>query len=195
MHSPTVQGLALTRRPILATAIALFGGLGPLALSAAHADDRRELVDRARRALNRLEADDPRADRLAHRARAILVFPSVLKAGFVFGGETGNGVLFRQGEPPRFFNLSGGSWGLQIGAQDFGYALFFMTNESLHYLRDAAGFAAGSLPSLVIVNQGAAADIDTTTALHDVYAFPFNQKGLMANLTLEGTKITPIHPD
>jgi lipid-binding SYLF domain-containing protein len=194
MTSSTVPA-ALTRRPILAGAVALFGALGPLALIPAHADDRSDLVDRAHRALDHLEADDPRAGRLSRHARAVLVFPSVLKAGFVFGGESGNGVLFMPGERPRFFNLSGGSWGLQIGAQDFGYALFFMTNESIHYLRDAAGFAAGSLPSLVVVNQGAAANIDTTTALHDVYAFPFNQKGLMANLTLEGTKITPIHPD
>jgi lipid-binding SYLF domain-containing protein len=183
---------AVTRRPIVASALALLCASGPLALTAARADDREDLVDRAHRALGHLEADDPRAARLAHYAHAILVFPSVLKAGFVFGGETGNGVLFRQGEPPRFFNMSGGSWGLQIGAQDFGYALFFMTPGSLHYLRDAAGFAAGSLPSLVVVNQGAAVNVDTTTAFHDVYAFPFNEKGLMANLTLEGTKISRI---
>jgi lipid-binding SYLF domain-containing protein len=69
-----------------------------------------------------------------------------------------------------------------------------MTHNSLRYLHEVKGFSAGSLPSIVVVNKGAAADIDTTTALRDVYAFPFNQKGLMANLTLEGTKITPIHP-
>jgi lipid-binding SYLF domain-containing protein len=194
MNSSTAPG-ALTRRTTVATAIALFGAFGPLALTTARADDRSDMVDRAQRALDHLEADEPRAARLAPLAQAILIFPSVLKAGFVFGGESGNGVLFRKGERPRFFNLSGGSWGLQIGAQDFGYALFFMTPGSLHYLRDAAGFAAGSLPSLVVINAGAAADVDTTTALHDVYAFPFNEKGLMANLTLEGTKITPIHPD
>jgi lipid-binding SYLF domain-containing protein len=194
MKSSPAPG-ALTRRTTVATAIALFGALGPLTLTAARADDRSDLVDRAHHALEHLEGDDPRAARLAPLAQAILVFPSVLKAGFVFGGETGNGVLFRQGERPRFFNISGGSWGLQIGAQDFGYALFFMTPGSIHYLRDAAGFAAGTLPSLVVINAGAAADIDTTTSLHDVYAFPFNEKGLMANLTLEGTKITPIHPD
>ena len=69
-----------------------------------------------------------------------------------------------------------------------------MTEESLKHLHDTKGFAAGSLPSVVVVNKGAAANIDTTTVRHDVYAFPFNQKGLMANLTLEGTKITPVNP-
>lgn len=185
----------LTRRPLLAAALAL-GTLGsPFAVvGAAHADDRETLIADGRATLQRLEASDPRAARLAPRARAILVFPSVIKAGFVFGGETGNGVLFEQGRPAGFYNMSGGSWGLQFGGQDFSYALFFMTTDSLRYLRDSAGFAAGSLPSLVVVNKGAAANVDTTTAMHDVYAFPFNQRGLMANLTLEGTKITPIHP-
>jgi lipid-binding SYLF domain-containing protein len=165
-----------------------------LASAAPLGDDRQKLIGEGRRALDRLEATDARARRLAPRARAVLVFPSVIKAGFVFGGETGNGVLFVHSRPEGFYNMSGGSWGLQIGGQDFSYALFFMTEDSLKYLHQSAGFAAGSLPSVVVVNKGAAADVDTTTALHDVYAFPFNQRGLMANLTLEGTKITPIHP-
>lgn len=185
--------LGPTRRLVVA-AFALACALDALPLSMASADERDTLIADARQALNRLEASDPRAQSLAPRARAVLVFPSVVKAGFVFGGETGNGVLFVRGRPDGFYNMSGGSWGLQVGAQDFSYALFFMTEESLRYLHDSAGFAAGSLPSLVVVNKGAAANVDTTTGLHAVYAFPFNQRGLMANLTLEGTKITPIHP-
>lgn len=186
--------MALTRRSFSTACFAIAMTLGPLATTGAHADDREKLIANGRRALSALEASDPRAARLAPRARAILVFPSVIKAGFVFGGETGNGVLFEHGRPAGFYNMSGGSWGLQLGGQDFSYALFFMTPASLEYLHKSAGFAAGSLPSVVVVNKGAAANVDTTTAIHDVYAFPFNQKGLMANLTLEGTKITPIHP-
>jgi lipid-binding SYLF domain-containing protein len=182
------------RRSFSAMLLSALFALSPLASTAAHADDRQKLIGNGREALRRLEASDRRAAGLASRARAILVFPSVIKAGFVFGGETGNGVLFERGRPAGFYNMSGGSWGLQFGGQDFSYALFFMTPSSLAYLHKSAGFAAGSLPSVVIVNKGAAANVDTTTALHDVYAFPFNQKGLMANLTLEGTKITPIHP-
>lgn len=184
----------VTRRSLSAAFLSVACAAGPVWLTAAHADDRDTLTRNGLNALQNLEASDQRAARLARRARAVLVFPSVLKAGFVFGGETGNGVLLAHGKPEGFYNLSGGSWGLQIGAQDFSYALFLMTEGSLRYLHRAGGFAAGSLPSLVVVNKGAAADVDTTTANHDVFAFPFNQKGLMANLTLEGTKITRIHP-
>jgi lipid-binding SYLF domain-containing protein len=186
--------MEVTRRSLSAAFLSLACAFGPPWLATAHADERETLTANGIQALHNLEANDPRAAGLARRARAVLVFPSVLKAGFVFGGETGNGVLLVQGKPQGFYNLSGGSWGLQIGAQDFSYALFFMTDGSLRYLQNSAGFAAGSLPSLVVINKGAAANVDTTTAMHDVFAFPFDQKGLMANLTLEGTKITPIHP-
>jgi lipid-binding SYLF domain-containing protein len=185
--------MELTRRSLSTAFLSVACAFGPW-LTTAHADDRDKLTANGVQALHRLEASDPRAARLAGRARGILVFPSVLQAGFVFGGETGNGVLLVKGQPQGFYNLTGGSWGLQAGAQDFSYALFFMTDGSLRYLHESGGFAAGSLPSLVVVNKGVAANVDTTTALHDVFAFPFDQKGLMANLTLQGTKITEIHP-
>jgi lipid-binding SYLF domain-containing protein len=186
--------MELNRRLVSAAFLSVACAFGPLWLTTAHADDREKLTANGIQALHNLEASDPRAAALAGRARGILVFPSVVKAGFVFGGETGNGVLLVHNRPQGFYNMSGGSWGLQIGAQDFSYALFFMTDGSLRYLQNSAGFAAGSLPSLVVVNKGAAVNVDTTTAMHDVFAFPFDQKGLMASLTLEGTKITPIHP-
>lgn len=181
------------RRNILGAALCA-AALGPLAFQPAHASTRAGLAEAGIAALHRLEASDAGAAALARRARAILVFPSVLKAGLIFGGETGNGVLLEHGRPAGYYNLSGGSWGLQIGGQDFSYALFFMTPSSITYLERAEGFSAGTGPSIVVVNKGAAAAADTTTLTHDVYAFPFNQKGLMADLTLQGTKITRIHP-
>lgn len=181
-----------TRRKVLIAGAALAGGLAPLA---ARASDREELTYDGRRALDKLEATESKARFLARRARAILVFPQILKAGFVFGGQTGDGVLLEGGRATGFYNLSGGSWGLQIGGQTFGFALFFMTASSLRYLRESGGFAVGSGPSIVVVNKGGAAAVDTTTLTQDVYAIPFNQKGLMADLTLQGTKITRIHPD
>ncbi len=186
--------MSSTRRTLAVAALALASVFGPLAASPSMAASRAALAERGEAALHSLEASDPSAVRLARRARAILVFPSVLKAGLVFGGETGNGVLLVHGRPAGYYNLSGGSWGLQIGGQDFAYALFFMTDSSLSYLHRSAGFAAGTGPSIVVVNKGAAAEADSTTLTHDVYAFPFNEKGLMADLTLQGTKITPIHP-
>jgi lipid-binding SYLF domain-containing protein len=181
-------------RRSVAGAFLFLAAFGPLASSPAHADSRAKLASAGMAALSRLEASDPRARRIARRARAILVFPSVIKAGLIFGGESGNGVLLVHGRPDGYYNLSGGSWGLQIGGQDFSYALFFMTNSSMAYLQRADGFSAGTGPSIVIVNKGAAAEADTTTLTHDVYAFPFNEKGLMADLTLQGTKISRIHP-
>jgi lipid-binding SYLF domain-containing protein len=183
-----------TRRSIAAGALALASVFGPVALSSAHADARSKLTDDGVRALNKLEAIEPRSRFFARNAKAVLVFPSVLKAGFVFGGETGNGVLLVNGQPDGFYNLTGGSWGLQIGAEDFGYAVFFMTDSALDYLKKSEGFEAGTGPSIVVINKGAGAEANTTTITHDVYAFPFSEKGLMADLTLQGTKISRIHP-
>jgi lipid-binding SYLF domain-containing protein len=186
--------MIISRRTLAAGALALAAAIGPLAATAAHADQREQLAADGERALHKLEATEPRSRFFAKHAKAILIFPSVLKAGFVFGGETGNGVLLVGGRPEAYYNLSGGSWGLQIGGQDFAYALFFMTDGSLEYLRKSDGFSAGTGPSIVVVNKGAAVEADSTTVTQDVYAFPFGEKGLMADLTLQGTKITHIHP-
>jgi lipid-binding SYLF domain-containing protein len=168
---------------------------GPLAVTEAHASSRAGLTADGLRALQKLEANEPRSRLIARNAKAILVFPQILKAGFVFGGETGDGVLLQRGRAVGFYNISGGSWGLQIGGQTFGFALFFMTESALSYLKKSAGFSIGTGPSIVVVKSGAGAELNTTTVTQDVYAFPFNQKGLMADLTLQGTKITRIHPD
>jgi len=182
-----------TRRTMAAAALAVVATVGPLAAVPARAASGEQLAANGRRALNELLANSPRARRIARSAVAVLVFPSVLKAGFIFGGETGNGVLLERGRAVGFYNLSGGSWGLQIGGQDFSYALFFMNRHALEYLHKSAGFQVGTGPSIVVINKGAAAEGDTTTVSQDVAAFPFNAKGLMAGLDIEGAKITPIH--
>jgi lipid-binding SYLF domain-containing protein len=183
-----------TRRTIAAAAMAMASLLSPLAMSTAHADPAAQLTADGLRTLHKLESVEPRSRFFAHHAKAILVFPSVLKAGFVFGGETGNGVLLEGGKPDGFYNLSGGSWGLQAGGEDFSYVVFFMNDGALAYVKKSDGFSAGTGPSIVVINRGAGAEANSTTITHDVYAFPFNEKGLMADLTLQGTKITHIHP-
>jgi lipid-binding SYLF domain-containing protein len=150
--------------------------------SPALAKDRSKLIARARESLRELEASSPAARRAAKSAHATLVFPSILKAGFVFEG----------GKAVGFYNLSGGSWGLQIGGQDFAYALFLMSPHALEYLEKSGGWQAGTGPSITVVNKGAAAEVDTTTATHDILAFPYNGKGLMADLTFQGAKITHV---
>jgi lipid-binding SYLF domain-containing protein len=178
----------INRRTLTASGLAL-AGVSLLALPA-QADDRTKMVARARQSLNELESQSSAARRTARSAHAVLVFPGILKAGFVFGGQTGNGVLFKNGKPAGYYNLSGGSWGLQIGGQNFAYALFLMTPKALKYLEESDGWQAGTGPSITVINKGAAAEVDTTTATHDVLAFPYNGKGLMADLTFQGAKIT-----
>ena len=184
----------INRRSLAIGTLALGALASPLSALPAFADSRADILSDAQSALSKLYATHPRSHYFGRHAKAVLVFPSILKAGFVFGAETGNGVLLVHGAPDGYYNLTGGSWGLQVGGQDFSYALFFMTDSALDYLRKSDGFAAGTGPSIVVVNKGAGAEADTTTAISDVYAFPFNQKGLMADLTLQGTKITHVHP-
>ena len=180
--------MTFTRRTLSGSVLAF------TALSAvpALARDRSKLVARARESLQELEASSPAARRASRSAHAILVFPSILKGGFVFGAETGDGVLFEGGKAVGFYNLSGGSWGLQIGGQDFAYALFLMSPDALSYLHKSGGWQAGTGPSITVVNKGAAAEVDTSTATHDILAFPYNGKGLMADLTFQGAKISRI---
>jgi lipid-binding SYLF domain-containing protein len=110
------------------------------------------------------------------------------------GAQTGNGVLLIGGKPAGYYNISAVSYGLQAGGQEFSYALFFMTDSALNYLKRTHGWAVGSGPSVVVVDRGAAASLTTTTMKQDVYAFPFGASGLMAGIGIEGSKITEINP-
>ncbi len=143
-------------------------------------------------ALATLRAESPAADALASNAKAILVFPQVLKAGFIVGAYTGEGALIEDGKATAFYNTSGASYGLQAGVQGYSYALFFMNDKALDYLEHTAGWEIGVGPSITVLDKGLAASLTTTTARDDVYCVFFNQKGLMAGLGLQGSKITPL---
>ena len=163
-------------------------------LPAAHAASARQITYDADHALRTLYAIQPKARELGKRATAILVFPKIVKAGLVVGGLSGNGVLRVGGKTTGYYNISAASYGLQAGAQTYSYALFFMTNSALGYLQKSNGWSIGSGPSVVVVDKGMAASMTSTTLTQDVYAFPFGQRGLMAGLGLEGSKITRIYP-
>jgi lipid-binding SYLF domain-containing protein len=152
-----------------------------------------ELNRDAAAALQALYAKTPAAKKLGERARGILVFPSIIKAGFIVGGQYGEGALREGGKTVGYYNTVAASYGLQAGAQEFGYALFFMNDSALKYLAESDGWEIGSGPSVVIVDEGGAKALTTTTAKSDVYAFFFNQKGLMAGLGLQGSKISKIN--
>ena len=143
-------------------------------------------------ALEQLYDSAPAAQAVANRAAAVLVFPHVVKAGLLIGGQYGEGVLRRQGTPVAYYNTAGASYGLQAGAQSYGYALFFMNEAALRALDQRDGWEIGVGPSVVSVDEGMAQSLTTTTAQHDLYAFIFHQQGLMAGLGLQGNKITRI---
>jgi lipid-binding SYLF domain-containing protein len=175
-----------------AATLALAGTFGPLAQRASAAT-AAELNANGQAALNRLYAQSNRAVRYRRDARAVLVFPKIVKAGFMIGGQGGEGVLFVHGKPTSYYKISAVSYGLQAGGQSFSYALFFMNDKALAYLNKSDGWAIGSGPSVVVIDKGKAASTTSTTLSEDVYAFPFGQKGLMAGLGLEGSKISRIN--
>ena len=145
-------------------------------------------------ALKNLYDSTPAARKLARTAKAILVFPGIVKAGFIGGAQYGKGALLKNGKIAGYYNMVAGSYGLQAGVQTFDYAMFFMTNSALDYLDRSEGFEVGVGPSIVVVDAGVAKSLTTTTGKDDVYAFIFGQKGLMAGLGLQGSKITRINP-
>jgi lipid-binding SYLF domain-containing protein len=161
-----------------------------MSASQALAVDRGELDRNARNALKSLYANNTAARLLGKQAKAILVFPNIVKAGFFFGGQMGDGVLMKQGKTVGYYNSLAGSYGLQAGVQVFGYALFFMNDAALAYLNKSDGWEIGVGPSIVVVDTGMGKSMTSTTITHDVYAFIFDQKGLMAGLGIQGSKIT-----
>jgi lipid-binding SYLF domain-containing protein len=164
---------------------------GPVSQSA-YAATAAELNADGKSALSRLYAQSAKAKKYGGQARAILVFPKIVKAGLMIGGMGGEGVLFVNGKAAGYYKIGAASFGLQAGGQSFSYALFLMNDKALTYLKKSDGWAIGSGPSVVVVDKGAAMSTTSTTIAKDVYAFPFGQKGLMAGLGLEGSKITPI---
>lgn len=178
----------LIMRALLILAMILIGPPSVMAADAASIDHD---VDAA---LKKLYETTPAARTLAPKAKAILLFPNIVKAGFLFGAQYGNGALRERSKTVGYYNIAAVSYGLQAGVQAFAYAMFFMNDSSLQYLKKAAGIEIGVGPSIVLVDAGMAKTLTTTTAKEGVYAFVFGQEGLMAGLGLQGSKITEIHP-
>ena len=182
---------SLSLRHVLTFVFAIATSLG-LAPAPANAQDYG-LEGEARWALNRLMATVPTARMLEQRTYATLVFPDITKAGFLVGGEYGNGVLFRRGGVAGYYNLAGVSYGFQAGAQTYSLVMFFVNEWSWRTLNMRDGLQVGVGPSVVVLDQGKARTLTSTTLTSDVYAFVFGEQGLMAGAGLEGTKITRLN--
>ena len=173
---------------VLATALVL-SGKSALAASAAEID--RDVTA----ALQTLYANTPGARDLGDKAKGILVFPNIVKGGFLVAAQYGDGALRKAGNTAGYYRSLAASYGFQAGIESFGYILFFMDDESLQYLNNSDGWELGTGPTLVVLDQGFGKNFSTTTLQQGVYAFIFDQKGLMGGIGVQGSKITKINPD
>ncbi len=161
-------------------------------MNQANAATAEDLDKDSRQALQTLYEAEPLAETLSRTAKAVLVFPNVVKAGLVFGGSYGEGEMIKGSKVVDYYNSVTGSWGLQIGAQSYGYAVFLMTDKAVRYVEETKGWEVGVGPTVVVVDAGVAKNLSTSSLKDDAYAFIFSQQGLMAGVSIEGTKISRI---
>ncbi len=183
---PTPHRQRNTMRVLLLALIAT--SLAPSAWSAG-ADVINAKVDEA---LQKFTSEIQGGEELLGKAKAVLVFPDVFKAGFIVGGEGGEGAMRIDGRTVEYYSTAAGSVGLQVGAQSRAVFLLFMEQGALDTFRSSSGWKAGVDGSVAMVNVGAAGAVDTTTAKAPILGFVMAQGGFMANLSLEGSKYTKI---
>ena len=155
---------------------------------------KSEINRSASQALTTLYRNYPRAKALGDKAVGVLIFPSIVKGGFIIAGQFGDGALRKGGKTVAYYRSLAASYGFQAGVQAFGYVLFFMDEGSVEYLDRSAGWELGTGPSLVVLDTGFGMTLSTTTLQKGVYALIFDQKGLMGGIGIQGTKITKINP-
>ena len=145
-------------------------------------------VDNALRLFNQVKG----GKELLQKAKGVLVLPGVIKAGVGVGGEYGEGALRIGGKTVDYYSIAAGSFGLQIGGQTKNVIICFMEEEALKKFRASAGWKAGADGSVAAIQTGAGASIDTTHVKDTIVSVIFGQKGLMANATIEGAKLTKL---
>jgi len=196
MYQKKCKGLTMCNllyMVLFLSAVIMVAGL--ISPGLASADTAAEIDRDVDSALKKLYESAPTAKELSKVAKGILVFPGIIKGGLIVGGQYGVGALRKGGKTVGYYNTVAASYGLQAGVQKFGFALFFMTDSATEHIEKSSGWEIGVGPSIVIVDEGLARSLTTTTAKDDIYAFFFDQKGLMAGLGLQGSKITQITPD
>ena len=182
-----ISGCTTTASTTTASTPKEAAGLGPLS-----AEARRDIADGYRDTLRRLYETTPGSRELVAKAAGVLIFPRAISAGFVVGGEFGNGELRVKDRFAGYYRTTTGSVGWQIGAQSRALVFLFMTQDSLAKFRESKGWSVGADASVALLKLGATGEIDVNIAQAPTIAFVMTNIGLMANLTLEGTKITRI---
>lgn len=185
----SATGLALT----LVLALPACTTTGPSDTSS-HQSNKRQTIDAGvDSTLSRLYDDANGSRELVSKAKGVLIFPSVIDAGFVVGGQYGEGSLRVNGHTVGYYSTATGSVGWQIGAQSRAIVFLFMTDESLRRFRSTDGWSAGGDASVAVLKVGANGNVDTSTATGQVEAFVLTNTGLMAGASLEGTKVTRLN--
>nr|WP_240924042.1 YSC84-related protein [Mariprofundus ferrooxydans] len=169
----------------------LLGGL--FFMPAAHAASKAEIDAKVKATMTTFYSQVKSGKELAQKSVAILVFPEVFKAGFGVGGEFGEGAMLEHGKTTGYYNTAAASIGLQIGAQVKSQVIMFMTRDALRGFKASKGWKAGVDGSVALVTVGAGGDVDTETVKDPIIGFIFSNKGLMYNLTFEGSKITRVN--
>ena len=182
----------LARRIAWIASLVLLGGL--VLPTMASAKTPEEIDASVNAALGNFEAQVRGANTMLQDAQGVLVFPGVVQAGIGIGGEFGEGALRVHGQDAGYFSLGAASVGFQFGAQVKDVIIVFLQRQALENFRAKHGFTVGVDGSIVLVNLGAEASINTTTLNQPVVGFIVGQKGLMYNLTLQGSKISRIYP-
>jgi len=164
--------------------------LGSAITQAASKDEIDIKVDTA---LDRFKDEVMGAERFLEKAKGVLIFPDVVKAGFGIGGEYGEGALRIDGRTVDYYSTAGASIGFQLGAQFKTVLLVFLEQDALDKFRNSSGFEIGVDGSVAVVELGAGKDINSVNFEDPIVGFVFSNKGLMYNLTLEGSKITKLN--
>ena len=181
----------LNRRAFGAAVVAgLSLGTALVTPTVASAADKAEIDAGANASLQTLYSENAAAKELSEKAAGILVFPSIKKAGLGIGGEVGSGVLRVNGITDGYYRTLGLSIGAQAGFQSYGYVLMFLTPDALTDFKGKRGYELGVDGSVAVIEAGATVEVDTVSVKSDTVAFVFDEKGLMANASIEGSKIS-----
>lgn len=160
--------------------------------TAGDTDERRSIDADVDATIQRLYSTVRGSQELVAKSRGILVFPSVIQAGFIVGAQYGKGSLRVAGATVGYYSTTSASFGFQAGAQSKALIFLFMTQDALDKLRSSKGWSAGVDASVAVVKVGANGAIDSTTATAPVEAFILTNAGLMADVSLSGTKVSPL---
>ncbi len=177
---------------LIVSALFITISICPFINSKAQAATAKEIDVSVEVALDRFKNDVPGAEEFLANAKGVLVIPNVIRIGFMLGGEYGEGALLIDGETVDYYNTAAGSFGFQIGAQSKNLVIIFMDENALTKFRDSLGWEAGVDGSIAVIDLGAGGSVDSTNIRHPIVGFAFGLKGLMVNISLEGSKFTKL---